>query len=165
MQQHIVDKCLNLLKKFGEAGKDTIDLKSIVNSFSSAKRVEVQEIIVELVDHPEVAATCDPSEVLKGGLLTSYKVVNASLPASRIDVGRHKVKRSHYHEYVKLVARQLQVGKSKLCQKPKGVGSFFTLKKGNGVTLRPIWHEGKISEAAAAPPTPPPDWAVQLRYL
>ena len=107
----------------------------------------------DLVDLPEVAATCDPTGLLGHELYGILDNPQAIVPQERIGHAVHGIPKHSRTEYVLLIAKELKLGKLVLLTDASGIGTVFAVPKPGG-RQRAVWHGTLVSEASPRPVRP-----------
>lgn len=111
-------------------------------------------LLAEKVDLPNKAGTCNPQCLVPDSLASAvssqeevFTVDDARLMETDLHVGVDR------EEYLKLVVRQLECGKTRLRRNIKAVGSVFSVAK-SGERQREVWNGSFVSALAEKPPPP-----------
>ncbi len=123
------------------------------NSFVIATAAPPLSLNADLVDLPATAATCDPANLIGQELAAALDQSDLVCPSSPTGHGVHSVPARGRTEYVKLIARELQLGKLVLLPYASGIGTVFAVPKSDG-RQRAVWHGTLVSEASARPLRP-----------
>ena len=154
VQQHIARRCACFLQKLQSRDTPNFGNYGSFQHFESKPSSKYPTMQAEKVDLPARAATCDPEKLLPPELADSVmdveKMFPFCMPVQPGPVGPEGAERA---EYVKLVFRQLQCGKTLLRLQCKVVGDVFCVAKSHG-KQREIWNDSMISQVVARPPGP-----------
>ena len=154
VQQHIARRCACFLQKLQSRDTPNFGSCDSFQHFESKPSSKYPAMQAEKVDLPARAATCDPEKLLPPELADSVmdveKMFPFCMPMQPGPVGPEGAERA---EYVKLVFRQLQCGKTLLRLQCKAIGDVFCVAKSHG-KQREVWNGSLISQVAARPPGP-----------
>ena len=149
VQQHIARRCACFLQKLQSRDAPNFGSCGSFQHFESKPSMQAEK-----VDLPARAATCDPEKLLPPELADSVmdveKMFPFCMPVQPGPVGPEGAERA---EYVKLVFRQLQCGKTLLRLQCEAIGDVFCVAKSHG-KQREVWNGSLISQVAARPPGP-----------
>ena len=123
------------------------------DSFEASFAAPPLRLVADLVDLPEAAATCDPTPLLGNELREILEHVDGIAPPAPVGHEVHTIPRHSRAEYLKLVGRELKLGKLSLHRTARGIGSVFAVPK-SGDRQRAVWHGTLVSEASSKPVKP-----------
>ncbi len=109
----------------------------------------------DLVDFLEVSGGVNPLSFLPGSIAELLKSPDKLFPHLAGDCAAAKVSARDKIEYARLTVKGLRSGKLDLSLTIQCNGESFAVSKRGGQRQREVWHGGRISELALAPPHPP----------
>ena len=152
--KHVAHRCTRFLEQLEMFCGMNVEWQGSFQHFESKSSGKYPSMQAEAVDLPSKAGTCDPSLLLIGDLASITVDAQHIFPGqSRVadtPLGPDRTKRA---EYVKLVFKQLQCGKTRLRQHCREVGDVFCVAKAHG-KQREVWNGSQVSQMAARPPPP-----------
>ncbi|CAE7942083.1 unnamed protein product [Symbiodinium sp. KB8] len=128
--------------------------KSAFGEFEGEADGKYPVLQADAVDLPVRAGTCEPSELIPAELFAAVShPENIFAGDTKLDYSPPARSRDRRDEYVKLVAQQLDCGKTRLHQSVRAVGDVFAVSKKEG-RQREVWNGSSVSACAAKPPAP-----------
>ena len=112
------------------------------------------DLAADRVDLPKVASTCIANNFVTPGLATAITSADGVMPSRSPDAKWPTVGAADRREYVRLIIREINVGKVRLMLHPKHVAGRFVVGKRDTDRQRPVWNGSSLSEDAHAPPMP-----------
>ena len=153
VQVHVAGRCNRLLLQFAAAGGSP--WRGSFQHFEETPSSKHPRMQADAVDLPAKAATCDPLELLPAELasavVSTEKLFPNPVPTPCRPCGGQDADRD---EYIKLVLRQLECGKTVLRRDCQAVGDVFCVQKASPSKQREVWNGSLVSQAAAPPPKP-----------
>ena len=111
-------------------------------------------LAADRVDLPTTASTCPAEKFLAPTLANTVASVDGVMPSASPDNKWPTVSTRDRDEYLKLIAREVQVGKARLMLRPRHVAGRFVVGKRDTGRQRPVWNGSSLSEVAHSPPMP-----------
>ena len=132
-----------------------LDPATAWNVFQSRGGRPPLQMIADLVDCPDFAATCDPLSLIPRKWADFICDIDRMFPCPPPGLDRFSgFYAGERKEYVSLVLRQLRCGKVVLCDRVRGGGTVFPVGKHGTLRQREVWHGSRVSAACADPPKP-----------
>ena len=152
--QHVAGRVCSFLEVLCEASSGQLSVCNVFEHFEEQSPDRYPKLRAEAVDLPAVAGTCDASLLIPSELAAATENPLALFASSKTQVGLHvPFPKDQRLEYVNLVWRQLQCGKTRLRIHVSAIGSVFCVGKSNG-RQREVWDGSLVSAGAARPPAP-----------
>lgn len=153
MVEHVATRCARFLVELHIPDHSFSDWRGRFGHFESVHQNRYPTMDAGMVDLPAVAATCDSMSLIPEELAQSIcnpdRLFPSANPNGHFSFGAAGPERD---EYVKLVLRQLQCGKTKLRREVFAVGDVFCVPKTTPGKQREVWNGAAVSEAAIEPP-------------
>ena len=99
--------------------------RGALDTFVASVSTPILRLDANAVDLPASAATCDPTPLLGDALRDTLSQPNTIVPQHPVGHDVHRVPRGAKAEYVRLTARELQLGKLVLRPTALGLGTIF----------------------------------------
>ncbi|CAE7188709.1 unnamed protein product, partial [Symbiodinium sp. KB8] len=155
VHEHVCNRCQLFLRRLRDSGDESFAWRGSFRFFEEKPHAKYPAMKAEAVDLPSAAATCDAVKLLPADLADMIMDPKQLFPAgSQTESWPMGVMGRDRDEYIKLVLRQLQCGKTALRQRCLAVGDVFCVPKSSPGKQREVWNGALVSQAAARPPQP-----------
>ncbi|CAE7806167.1 HET-E1, partial [Symbiodinium necroappetens] len=155
VHEHVCNRCQLFLRRLRDSGDESFAWRGSFRFFEEKPHAKYPAMKAEAVDLPSAAATCDAVKLLPADLADMIMDPKQLFPAgSQTESWPMGAMGRDRDEYIKLVFRQLQCGKTALRQRCLAVGDVFCVPKSSPGKQREVWNGALVSQAAARPPHP-----------
>ena len=167
--QHVAERVSSFLEVLFEASSGQLSVCNAFGQLEERSPDRYPKLRAEAVDLPAVAGTCDPSLLIPTELAAATQIPSALFAGRQTEVGPHTpFRKDEKLQYVNLVWRQLQCGKTRLRIHVDAIGGVFCVAKSNG-RQREVWDGSLVSAGASRPPAPArlanPSCFVDLQFV